>query len=149
MKRTLLTIALVAAFFAPFALPAHAQTGAIASYRVQFYQPGVDPVAGAPFTIAGPYAVTSVACNQPAPAPIVGAVVNPRRIVFDDVANVGKVCVISAPEVFAAMPIGPGPFTATATATDDFALTSARSAASNPFQLRGLPAVLTGVRVLP
>lgn len=131
------------------AVPVLAQTGAVVSYRVQFYQPGVDPAVGAPFTIAGPYAVTSVACNQPAPALTTGAVVNPRRIVFDDTANVGKVCVISAPEVFAAMPIGTGPFVATATVTDDFAQTSVRSAASNPFQLRGLPAALTGVRVVP
>lgn len=140
---------LAAALLALTAVSAVAQTGAIVSYRVQFYQPGVDPVAGAPFTTAGPYAVSSIACNQPAPAPTTGAAVNPRRIVFDDVANAGKVCVISAPEVFTAMPVGPGPFVATATATDDFALTSARSAASNPFQLRPLPAVLTGVRVLP
>lgn len=139
---------ILAALFLFIAVPTFAQTGAITSYRVQFYQPGVDPVAGAPFATAGPYQVTSVACNQ-APAPTTGAVVNPRRIVFDDNANAGKLCVISAPEVFAAMPVGPGPFVATATVTDDFALTSVRSAASNPFQLRPLPAALTGVRVLP
>jgi hypothetical protein len=89
----------------------------------------------------------SFLCNQPAPTGT--STVNPTRVAFDDVTNVGQICVYtdSGAGPLLALPIGSGVYVATLAATNSTG-TSGDSAASPSFTRPGVgAAVPTGVRV--
>jgi len=137
-------VALVVALVGPVA--AQAQTGVFVRADFQIYQPGVDPVLGAPFQTST-YAITATTCNQVAPAPDPVIVANPTRMIWNDPTNPGKVCIADQATFLAALPtIGSGSYLATMTQTDDFGTTTARSAPSNSFTRRPPPAAATGLR---
>lgn len=146
MKRILLFVMLL---LVPVA--AHAQTPPLVSDTLQVYAPGVDPTVGSPTqtTIIPESAFT---CNQAQPT-VPATVVNPTTVVKDDPVNAGKACITSSAGSFLlalpntpGLPNVPGNWTATLTVTDSLNVTSARSAASNTFQLDRVNAP-TGIRV--
>lgn len=126
---------------------AQAQTGALVSYELQVFNPGVSPVTGTPVQ-TNTIPAASVTCNTTKPT-VPATVVNPSQAFWDDPTNAGKVCLVNQGTFLASLvvPSPFGPYTATVTVTDDFGLTSARSAASNPFFRRGNPNPRTGVSV--
>ena len=65
-----------------------AQTAPITDYLVKYYAPG----ATAPLQSTDPFSATSVLCGQAAPAST-ASTVNPTRIVWDDPAIAGRVCI--------------------------------------------------------
>jgi len=101
--------------------------------------------APSPFT-SNSFTITPASCNQ---NPVSAATYNPTRLQFDDVTNVGKVCIFDQGPFLLALPVIPGNYTLTVTVTDDRGLTSPRSAASNPFGRALPPIARTGVRVIP
>jgi hypothetical protein len=121
-----------------FAVPLFAQ-----SREVQFYQPGVDPTVGVPFTTLS--LPMEVEC-APAPIPDVSiSVVNPRRIGWPgDVP--GTLCIADAETFLTAFPTG-GPYRATMTITMAGTV-SPRSAASNFFTTQASPAAPPAPRLL-
>lgn len=142
MKRS---VFIVVAFLIASAVPAVAQAPNITKYDQQVFAPGVDPAVGAPLW-TNTYQATAAVCNQ-APPTVAAVVTNPTQIVFDDLANAGRVCtIVIASSLLPALPNQAG-YVTTLTQTDTLGQTSARSAASNPFSKQGVPAVLTNVRV--
>lgn len=124
-----------------------AQAPNIASYDLLVFAPGVDPSAGSPISDT-PFPASAVTCNQTALTPGT-TVVNPTLVEFDDAANAGKVCTINLAggTVITSLPIASG-YVVVLTQTDGNGLTSARSAASNPFGVAASPATITGVKVI-
>ncbi len=140
-----LQFVVVASLLGLVAAPASAQTGALVSGTLEIWQPGATaPFMSSPFTMA-----TQGTCNIAAPAsPTI--VFNPVRFYFTDPVNVGKVCLVTAGTFLASVPVIPGPYTATITVTNDYGMTSVRSAPSPPFY-RGTPVVMvapSGVTVI-
>lgn len=130
------------------ATPVSAQT--LVSYQLQVYQPGVNPATGTPFQTDS-IPASAVVCNQ---APVTvpsGTVFNPRTVAFNDPSNAGRACVVDRSAFLLGLPIpsGSGAYVATMTVTDDRAMTSARSAASNPFSRANPPGALTGLTITP
>lgn len=134
-------------FFVLVPALAGAQTGAVVSYQFQVYAAGVNPATGAPMqTTTIPNA--NVICNQPAPPAPPANLANPTKLVWDDLTIAGRVCTVDQSAFLLALPIGTG-YTGTLTVTDDFGVTSPRSAASNPFSLRAARPAPTGVKIVP
>lgn len=145
MKCRVLVLALV---LCGLSTVAFAQTGAVASAQVQYFSPGVDPATGAPVQTTT-FVVTAATCNQ---APVTvpnGTAMNPKRVVWDDAANAGKVCIVDQAATLVSLPIVSGAYVATMTTTDDRGLVSPRSAASNPFTRALAPTAPKGVKVVP
>lgn len=137
---------LVVVFLLAATLGVSAQA-AITRYDQQVFAPGVSPVTGSP-QWTNSYVASLAVCGQTLVVGS-GSVVNPTKLAFDDPAAPGKVCVITfASVLLTALPNGVG-YTSTITQTDNLGQTSARSAASNPFDKQGVPAVLTGLKVVP
>lgn len=93
---------------------------------------------------------SSFVCNQPA-LTLAATVTNPTKIIIDDVANVGKVCVYTdtAGGPLLGLPFSSTPLQVTLAATNS-AGTSPDSAVSNSFTRPGLPPPApTGARVAP
>jgi hypothetical protein len=141
MQKLLIVVFLFAA-----SLTVSAQA-AITKYDQQVFAPGVSPVTGSP-QWTNSYVASLAVCGQTLVVGT-GSVVNPTKIAFDDPNAAGKVCIITlASALLTALPNGVG-YTSTLTQTDNLGQTSARSAASNPFDKQGVPGVLTGLRVVP
>lgn len=132
-------------FLLLLASTASAQTGQIVSYQLQIYNPGVNTVTGAPF-ITNNIPANLMVCNQPKPI-IPPVVTNPQHISIDDPVNPGKSCIGDLSTFLLALPIPSpfGPYKATFTATNDFALTSNKSLESNPFFRANNPNTITGL----
>lgn len=138
---------LAIALAAVLSLSSRGQAQTIASYEVQFYQPGVDATTGAPFTTLT-IPASSVTCNQAKSALPSTPIINPKKISWDDPANpTTRDCVVDASTFLMALPVVSGSYTATMTATDSVPLTSTRSAPSNPFGRSAPPAARTGLKV--
>ena len=128
--------------------PAFAQTGAWVSVEIQTYAPGVNPATGQPVQ-RDSFPLSAGQCNQ-APLPIPTTVVfNPRLVQINDPVNPGRACLFDRGTVLMGLPVVPGEYRSTATATDDRGLTSPRSAASNPFGRVNEPSAPAGVAVVP
>lgn len=127
-----------------------AQGAAIASYELQLYLPGVDAVAGAPFSVST-IPLTAVTCNQtPLPVPTT-TLTNPRFLVWTDPANVGKECRVDRSAYLLALPAGAA-YRATLVALAGTATEqrSARSAPTVPFALAAVaPAAPEGLGLRP
>lgn len=120
--------------------PALAQTGTPTSYTLRVYAQGV----ASPVTALVVQA-TQVLCNQP----VVNAVnvTNPTVWFWDDRTQVGKLCLFSDAERFAALPDGAYEATVQAINADGSSGESSRV----PFSRRrpNPPAVPTGLRLFP
>jgi len=109
-------------------------------YDLQIYAVG----APAPQTVS-PLSLADIVCNLAPPAGT--STVNPTRVLWDDPANVGKVC-IWTPSVVAGSPLvvlPNGSYEGTVTVTD----AAGTSAPSNraPFSKAPVPAARTGVKL--
>jgi hypothetical protein len=143
MKIRSFVLACVIALFS--FLPALAQ-GAVASYTMEVWSAGVNPASGSPVT-STTFLVGTVTCNQAA-ITVPGTVINPTRLVWDDPAVAGKVCIATINStVLTALPNGLGYFV-TLRAVDTAGLVSARSTASNSFNQQVPPPALTNVKLL-
>lgn len=119
------------------AASASAQTGALVSATVQYYQNGL-PLSARTTTLL----LSGVPCGQPpfTGAPGTPTITTTAQLVWPDPANAGLNCVAVQPAAATIflLPISPTSYTATLTVTDDLARTSPPSPASNPF-LRAAP----------
>ena len=109
-------------------------------YDLQIYVPG----APSPQSVS-PLALTDIVCNL---APPTGtSTVNPTRVLWDDPANVGKVC-IWTPSVTAGSPLvllPNGSYEGTVTVTDAAGTSPPSNRAS--FSKAPVPAARTGVKL--
>lgn len=130
---------LVACIVGLMACPLHAQ--GIDKWSVRIYNVGaVAPLFGPLDLLAA-----NVQCNQVAPANT--TTVNPNKIIFNDDANVGKVCIWTDPGtgVLTAVPFGAAAYEGTVTATNA-AGTSAESSRASFTHPGVLPGVPSGLR---
>lgn len=117
------------------------------SYDLQIFSPGVSPITGTPIQVSA-IPLTAVTCNLAPPPPPVTPVIGVRFLYWDDIAIAGRSCRVDRFTVFLALPLGTG-YVTTLTASNAGG-TSARSAASNPFNVALLPPVApTGLVVTP
>lgn len=144
MLKTLLcrvTVALIVLV----AMPSFASAQAITAYQLKIWNVG----APAPFSTTT-LSVANIVCNQ-TPITSPPTVTNPTRFEFDDVANVGKVCIFTDTGTgpLLSLPFASTPLQATLAAVNS-AGTSPDSVASNSFTRPGVaPPVPTGARVAP
>lgn len=119
------------------------QAQAADSYVLRFYNIG----ATAPLVTNDAFPSTSVACNQPPPTAT--STINPTRVVWDDPAIPGRVCIFlpSTSAGLFALPI-PGDYEATLTFTDGTTSLSSPESARAPFTRRSLPPVRTGFKLV-
>jgi hypothetical protein len=138
-------VAFVLAFLAVASL-ASAQAPNIASYQLNVFAPGVSVTTGSPVSTTT-YLAAAALCNQTPPV-VPPTVVNPGHFAFDDQANPGKSCIVPlVSTLLPGLPNGVG-YETTLTQTDNIGQVSPGSAASNPFNRQGLPAVLTGLHLI-
>jgi hypothetical protein len=109
------------------------------TFQVRYYGPG----AITPFQQGETFPLTAAVCNQVSPTTI--STVNPTRIVWDDPANAGRVCIYTIPATggLPSLPI-PGTFEGSITITTA-AGTSAESARV-PFSRSPGPAAPLGLK---
>lgn len=111
------------------------------SYQAAFYNAG----AAQPLQQSDTFLRTAASCNQTAPTTV--STVNPTRVVWNDEANPGKVCVFAFPSSAAlfSLPI-PGSYEATLKAVN----AAGASAESNraPFSRLAPSAVPTGLQFI-
>ncbi len=120
-----------------FAAPVLAQGPT--SYQASYYN------AGAPAPIqTETFAATAAVCNQAPPA--VTTTVNPTRVVFDDIANAGKVCILTEPAggTLLSFPVGSYEGTLAAVNTAGASAESARA----PFSRVALLSAPTNVKLV-
>jgi hypothetical protein len=118
----------------------------ITSYRQDVFAAGVNPSVGSPVT-SNTYQASAFTCNQVAPA-IPATLTNPTRILFDDPANAGRVCLATlSSTLLSALPNGLGYFS-TLVAIDSTGLQSLRSTPTNSFNQQVLPPAPTNVKLL-
>jgi hypothetical protein len=122
---------------------AMAQPPNVVSYQVQLFPSGANTQTATPVQTTTIQAA-AMQCGQTPPA-LTMSVVNPTRIFFEDPANATKVCTTDLAAFFATIPSGT--YTATITWTDNIGLVADRSDASSPFEQRGKPIVLKGLRI--
>lgn len=129
------------------AVSAQSQTPPVSHVRV-VVTGGVSPV-------TNDLPIASIACNQTPPAPTTGTVHNPTKVIYDDPAVAGKVCIYTdtgaPPSPLLALPFGGTVYTATAAFIYGTAGPGPFSAVSNPFDHPGVPGTTapTGFRVTP
>jgi hypothetical protein len=119
---------------------AAAQTGVPTSWTLTVFVAGATT---AQSTLVVP--VTTVACNQAAPA--AGTNLNPTRWIWDDPALAGRVCIYGDATRFAALVDGNYEGTASASNADGTSVETTRV----PFVRRrpNLPGAPTGLRIIP
>jgi len=117
--------------------PSHAQTPS--SYQVKYYNVG----ASQPLQQSDAFPASAAVCNQTAASG--GSTVNPKLVVWDDLANAGKVCVYTIP-TSGALPSLPTPGSYEGTLTAINAAGSAESARA-PFSRLASPSAPTGLRI--
>lgn len=119
-------------------VPISAAAQTIDSYQAKYYN------AGAPSPVqTESFPVSAASCNQ-AP-PVITSTVNPSRVVWDDPANPGKVCIYSAAPSGPLFSIPVGNYEGTLTAIN--AAGASAESARVPFSRLAVPPVPTGVRV--
>lgn len=118
------------------ASPVHAQT--IASYQLKYYNVG----ATQPLQQGDAFPASAAVCNQTAPTG--ASTVNPGRVIWDDLANAGKVCIYTVP-TSGSLPSLPTPGTYEGTLTAINTVGSAESARA-PFSRLGPPVAPTGTK---
>jgi hypothetical protein len=118
-------------------VPVSAQT--VESYQIKYYNVG----APAPLQQGDVFLAPAAVCNQTPPATI--NTVNPTRVIWDDPANVGKVCVYAVPTggTLPSLPVGTYEGTLTA-----FNSIGQAESARAPFSRLSGPAAPTGLRVI-
>jgi len=130
MKHSMFGVAMTAAIVMTAAVPVRAQ--AVTGYTVRVYNQG----AAQPVQAPTQFQAADFTCNQDAPAGTAGGtlVTNPSKILFDDPANAGKVCIWTDPGtgVLFSLPFGTTVYEATITALNS-AGESPESVRSNPF----------------
>jgi hypothetical protein len=109
-------------------------------------------VSGGVSPVTNDLPIASIVCNQTAPAPTSGTVHNPTKVVYDDPAVSGKVCIYTDTGTgpLLSLPLGATVYTATAAFVNSVGAGPV-SAVSNPFDHPGTaPTVApTGLRVTP
>jgi hypothetical protein len=147
MKTTIRFLLVLLATLAP-AGAASAQTGALVSGTVQFFQNGA-ALPSQTTTIPLP---SGVQCGQPLLPGVPGTppISTTARLIWSDPANPNLICIAVAPagSTIFALPIGSN-YSATMTFTDDLGRTSPPSAPSNSFSRLGPLGAPTGFQVRP
>lgn len=111
------------------------------SYQLRYYAPG----ATAPLQSSDIWTTAEIVCNQVPPT--VTNSVNPTRVIWDDPANAGRVCIYTVPSVgktLYSLPVGSYEGTLALTNAAGEGAESARA----PFSRAAVPGVLTGVRLV-
>lgn len=131
------SLALAVALLAALAAAVSAQTAPIDSYENRHYAAG----AAAP-TQTYTFPATATVCNQADPGS--GVTVNPTRLIWDDPANPGRVCIhqFAAGSTLFSLPIGNYEGTLIAVNQGGASGESPRA----PFSRLGPPSVPSGVR---
>jgi hypothetical protein len=134
--------ALVGALLLLLAAPAAAQS--VEKWTLRIYATG----AATPLTAPTDLLAATVVCGQPAP-PVTATSLNPTKVIFDDPATPGSVCIWTDPGTgpLSALPFGATAYQATVTATNSLGTSgeSNRASFTHPGQIPGVP---TGTRVI-
>lgn len=144
MKHTLTLLVLLAS------AAVAAQGATIASYELQVFQAGVDPVTGNPFSVTT-IPATAVTCNLAASTAPTTTLTNPRFVVWDDPTNAGKECRVDRSTYLLGLPVGMN-YRAALVALAGTApeQRSVRSGPSSPFTLAAVaPAAPSGLGFRP
>lgn len=123
-------------------VPVLVQAQTVPTYQARYYQSG----GTTPLPQTDSFLLTAATCNQIS-APTVTSSINPTTFVFDDPANVGKVCSYRVPATGGLFTLPtPGSYEGTLTVTDD-AGTSPESNRS-PFLRSNVRPAPTGYRII-